>query len=292
MIDDKLLQDIAIKLSAKFGVKIQIIQSEKLYGGDINFTYKIATNEGDYFLKINDHKKFPKIFQKELHGLQALRAARSIAVPEPYLYGHVGNAAYLVTEYIPKEAARHDFWEHFGAGLAQLHRQSQPYFGLNESNYIGSIKQYNTPYNNWPVFYAFNRIMPLVKLAYDEHQLDKTLAQQLEALCKRFPQIFPGEPSSLLHGDLWSGNFMVGKKGQAYVYDPAIYYGYREMDLAMTRLFGGFDNRFYQAYDKTYPLQPGWQQRIGICQLYPLLVHYILFGGSYYNSIREIVRAF
>jgi fructosamine-3-kinase len=142
------------------------------------------------------------------------------------------------------------------------------------------------------VFYAFNRLLPLIRLAYDQQIVEKSMVQQVEALCKQLPQLFPVEPPALLHGDLWSGNFMVGSNGRACVYDPAVYYGHREMDLAMTRLFGGFDTRFYYAYQAVYPLQPEWQQRIGICQLYPLLVHLVLFGGNYYGSIKEILQSY
>jgi fructosamine-3-kinase len=140
------------------------------------------------------------------------------------------------------------------------------------------------------VFFAFNRLMPLVKQAYDRCVLEKATVKQLEKLCKRLPAIFPEEPPALLHGDLWSGNYMVGPDGKPCIYDPAVYYGHREMDLAMTRLFGGFDTRFYYAYEHIHPLAKGWQQRIGICQLYPMLVHALLFGGSYADSIKGVLN--
>ncbi|RAJ02305.1 fructosamine-3-kinase [Chitinophaga skermanii] len=290
MMDEKLLQSLATEMTAKFAVKIQINRSEKIYGGDINESYRVETNEGNWFVKLNNAKKYPQLFQREFVGLEALRATNTVAVPQPMMHGVLHDTAFLITEYIQKDAARSSFWEEFGQQLSQLHQHTKPFFGFYESNYIGTLKQYNTPYTSWPVFYAFNRLIPLARLAYDKHHMEKGMLVQIEALCKRLPQIFPDSPSSLLHGDLWSGNFMVGKSGAAYMYDPAIYYGHREMDLAMTRLFGGFDNRFYLAYQAAAPLAPGWQQRIGICQLYPLLVHYILFGGSYYNSIKEVLQ--
>jgi fructosamine-3-kinase len=287
--DALFLNELSIQLSAKLAVKIQINQAERVNGGDINETYRLDTNEGNWFLKINDGRRFPDLFAKEFTGLQTLRSTGAFTLPEPVCHGHIYGRGFLVTSFMEKGGAVNDFWEQFARSLSQLHRNTNTHFGFFESNYIGTIKQFNTPYSTWSVFYAFNRLMPLVKQAYDRYVIDKSMTGQLEQLCKKLPSIFPEEPPALLHGDLWSGNFMVGPEGKPCVYDPAVYYGHREMDLAMTRLFGGFDTRFYYAYQDIYPLANGWQQRIGICQLYPLLVHALLFGGSYVENIREVL---
>ncbi len=273
-------------------MKIQINQSERIHGGDINETYRIQTNEGTWFLKLNDARRYPNMFAREFDGLRELRNKKVIAVPQPLCTGEVAGRAFLATEFISKGMAQQDFWENFAGSVARLHQQTQPFYGYKDSNYIGSIKQYNTPYKSWPVFYAFNRLMPLTRMAYDQQSLSPADKEQIERLCKRLPELFPEEPPALLHGDLWSGNFMVGANGKACIFDPAVYYGHREMDMAMTRLFGGFDTRFYYTYQAIMPLAPGWQQRIGLCQLYPLLVHLVLFGGSYYNDIKEILQGF
>lgn len=290
MADIILLHELTTILSAQLEVKIQINRAERIYGGDINETYRLETSEGPWFLKLNDHKRYPDMFAKEFNGLETLRSAAAIHIPRPLCYGAIGHKTYLVMEYLNKGTVAPGFWEDFGVSLSRLHRSTRSGFGFYESNYIGSVKQYNTPYNSWPVFYAFNRLMPLTREAFDKRLMDKAQVAQIEALCKRLPAIFPEEPPALLHGDLWSGNFMVGPGGGACIYDPAVYYGHREMDLAMTRLFGGFDTRFYYGYQSAFPLAQNWQQRIGICQLYPLLVHLLLFGGGYLNSIREILN--
>jgi fructosamine-3-kinase len=292
MIDEIIKREIADALSQQLSVKIQIIQAERIHGGDINETFRLNTNEGVWFLKLNDARRFPDMFLRERDGLDVLRNAGVINVPRPVLHGQAGTAAFLVTEFCERGTAAPDFWENFAAAIARLHQQTQPYFGLGAANYIGSLKQYNTSYSNWAVFYAFNRLMPLARSAYDMHRLDKGMMQQMESLCKRLPQLFPEEPPALLHGDLWSGNFMVGSNGRATIFDPAVYYGHREMELAMTRLFGGFDTRFYYTYQAIRPLVAGWQQRIGLCQLYPLLVHLNLFGGSYYNDVKDVLQSF
>jgi fructosamine-3-kinase len=292
MIDETLQKQLSTAISEQLNVKILINEAKSIHGGDINQAYRIDTNEGYFFLKMNDAEMYPDMFRQELAGLQALHNANALPVPKPLAYGKVGSRSYLLLEFITKGQTVADFWDNFALLLARQHRVTQPHFGFNIPNYLGTLKQYNTPYSNWPVFYAFNRLLPLIRMAYDQQIVDKGMVNQVESLCKQLPQLFPAEPPALLHGDLWSGNFMVGSNGRACVFDPAVYYGHREMDLAMTRLFGGFDTRFYYAYQAVYPLQPGWQQRIGICQLYPLLVHLILFGGNYYNSIREVLQAY
>lgn len=290
MIDEIIKPDIAEALSTQLSVKILIKEAERIQGGDINETWRLRTNAGEWFLKLNDARRYPDMFLREQDGLEELRQTGHIGVPQPICHGKAGNRAFLVTEYVEKGTASNDFWEHFAAAVAKIHQHTQPYFGLSAANYIGSIKQYNTPYSTWPVFYAFNRLLPIGRMAYDQHRLDKQMMQQLEFICKRLPELFPDEPPALLHGDLWSGNFTVGTNGKAYIFDPSVYYGHREMDLAMTRLFGGFDTRFYYTYHAIRPLEAGWQQRIGLCQLYPLLVHLVLFGGNYYSDVKEILN--
>lgn len=292
MTDDILLNELTTALSCQSGMKIHINYAEKIPGGDINETFKLTTESGLLFLKMNDAKQYPGIFEREASGLELLRDTHTLTVPRPLATGKTGNKAFLITEFMEKGGANPDFWENFAAGLSRMHRHTQPLFGLPETNYIGTIKQYNTPYSSWSVFYAFNRLQPLTREAYNRHILDKQMVEKMEHLWKKLPQIFPEEPPALLHGDLWSGNFMVGADGRACVYDPAAYYGHREMDLAMARLFGGFDTRFFFTYQSMYPLANEWQQRISICQLYPLMVHLLLFGGSYYNSVKEVLDAF
>ncbi len=292
MIDESLQILLGGAISEKLQVKIHINEAKSVGGGEINETFRINTNEGYFFLKLNDATRYPEMFRQEFAGLEALRKARALAVPRPLATGTAGNKTFLLMEFIQKGNAIGDFWEDFAAGLARQHMQTQDTFGFPTPNYIGTVKQYNTPYTSWPVFYAFNRLMPLTKQGYDEGIIESSVVKQMERLCRHLPKLFPQEKPALLHGDLWSGNFLIGPDGKACIYDPAVYYGHREMDLGMARLFGGFDTRFYYAYQSIYPLAPGWQQRIGVCQLYPLLVHTLLFGGNYYSSVREILAAY
>lgn len=150
----------------------------------------------------------------------------------------------------------------------------------------------NIPTENWPDFINHYRLQPLAQMAFDQHLLSPADLTAIDRLVQQLPRIFPEEPPALIHGDLWSGNFMTDSKGEAVMYDPAVYYGHREMDLGMTRLFGGFDAEFYDAYNETYPLVSGWEQRLEIANLYPLLVHVNLFGMGYVGSVRQVLKDF
>jgi fructosamine-3-kinase len=292
MTDEILMGELTSALSCQSGMKIHINYAEKIPGGDINEVFKLNTDNGLLFLKMNDAHNYPDMFEREFMGLETLSATNTLSVPRPLATGRSGGKVFLVTEFMEKGRINPDFWENFGANLSRMHRHTQQHFGLPQANYIGNIKQYNTPYSSWSVFYAFNRLQPVTREAYDRQVIDKQMVTQMENLWRHLPQIFPDEQPTLLHGDFWSGNYMVGSDGRACVYDPAVYYGNREMDLATARLFGGFDTRFFFSYQTMYPLAEGWQQRIGICQLYPLLVHLLLFGGSYYNSVKDILDNF
>jgi protein-ribulosamine 3-kinase len=261
-------------------------------GGDINQAYCLFTPEKKFFLKINDAERYPDMFQREAEGLKALKENSAIKIPGVIRNGVENSIQFLMLEWMESGAMKKDFWEKFGETLADLHKNKQPYFGFETDNYIGSLSQENTKHSNWPDFYIQCRIMPLVKQLADGGSFSKSELQLAEKLCRKFQDIFPEESAALLHGDLWSGNFMIGADGYVAMYDPAVYYGHREMDLGMTLLFGGFDERFYETYNEIYPLEKKWKSRVGLTQLYPLLVHAILFGGGYGNQVKAIIKQY
>lgn len=272
-------------------MNIAVDSAQPVYGGDINETFRIVTPEGIFFLKTNTHAA-KDMFEKEFNGLNLLSRSEKLHVPKPLLYGHFEYTSFLLMEFMEKGNATSLFWKDFAEGLAQLHQTTNDNFGLNEDNYIGSLHQSNTPCKTWSEFYATQRIMPLMQKAYEQNSCNKADVVAAEKLCNKLSAVFPGEKPALLHGDLWSGNFMCTANGMASIYDPAVYYGNREMDIAMSLLFGGFDKSFYDYYNAFYPLENGWQQRVELCQLYPLLVHLILFGGHYYYSMKEIIERY
>ncbi len=232
------------------------------------------------------------MFEKEFTGLSLLRNTGAIGVPEPLLTGKWKDHIYLVMECIDKGNANAGTWQIFAGQLAALHRHTAGKFGLDHDNYIGSLPQSNKQSDSWSGFYAEQRILFLARIAYDQGRCSATDTRMAERFCNKLDGLFPGEPPSLLHGDLWSGNYMIGAGGTPVIYDPAVYFGHREMDIGMSLLFGGFDKSFYAFYNEAWPLEKQWEQRRDITQLYPLMVHLILFGGHYYHPVRDILKKY
>ena len=194
-------------------------------------------------------------------------------------------------EFIESGLKGNQFWKGFGEALAQLHRHSQDHFGLDHSNFIGALPQANPAHNDWISFYVEARLQPQVRMATDKSLLNRTDLQQFDALYTALPNLIPQEKPSLIHGDLWSGNFLCSQEGVPYLIDPAVCFASREMDLAMSQLFGGFSPIFYQTYQECFPLLPGFENRVELYKLYYLLVHVNLFGESYVGSVRQIIRS-
>ncbi|MCX7744371.1 MAG: fructosamine kinase family protein [Flavobacteriales bacterium] len=294
MVSDYLELQNAIQeeLKKKKDPSIQVIELSRLGGGSINTAMSIKTNQGNFFVKFNDAAAYPDLFTQEAKNLELLRNTRTLHIPQVYSVFEYEGTSMLLMEFIEAGTPHYDFWRDFGIGLARIHKHTQPTFGLNYDNYIGSLKQINTPKTNWVEFFIECRLNPMLKLAVDNGKADEQLVKKFEALYLRLDEIFPQEAPALLHGDLWSGNCMADMDGDPVIYDPAVYYGHREMDLAMSSLFGGFEEAFYEAYNEEFPLEKNWQQRLSICNLYPLLVHVNLFVGSYIQSVKNIVSRF
>lgn len=267
-----------------------IIKMSPVYGGSINESFTITTQKERFFIKINSASEFPMMFEREKAGLELLRVSTALKVPFIHLLGEHDGLSFLLMENIEPAAPKPNFWEDFGRGLAQLHQNTQEQFGLNYDNYIGSLIQKNSKKKDWLSFFIENRLHYQAKLAFEKGLVKKSLLQDLEQLYLKLDAIFPKEPPALCHGDLWSGNFMVGKNGEPVIMDPAIYFGHREMDLAMMHLFGGFNRKLYDAYHEVYPLTSGWENRIEVCNLYPLLVHVNLFGEGYVSRVKNILE--
>ncbi|MBV9962236.1 MAG: fructosamine kinase family protein [Parafilimonas sp.] len=286
-----LINETAQQLSKHFNQHVNISNYKQVFGGDVNQTFQLQTNIGSFFLKLNDGS-LKDMFEKEFAGLQLLHQTQTIKIPKPILYGEFENQIFLLTEFIKKGNTSRDFWQTFAQQLASLHQHSDKEFGLSTNNYIGSLHQQNNFCNTWSEFYATQRIIPLAQLAFKQNKFNKEDLLLAEKLCKRLSNLFPDEKPALIHGDLWSGNFMSDENGMPVIYDPAVYYGNREMDIAMSLLFGSFNKKFYDEYNKAFPLQPNWKERVELCQLYPLFVHLVLFDGYYYNSVVNIIKRY
>jgi fructosamine-3-kinase len=286
------LSYILSELEKTLGQAVSIKNISPEFGGNINESYKVETEQGVFFLKRNEAVDLPHLFDREAQGLQLLRNVSTFKVPGVVLCGQYKNISYLLLDYIEKGLPKPFFWQQFGQALAKLHQHSNTQFGLDHNNYIGSLPQINTPKENWPDFFTSERLVPLVSAAHEKGKIDLNTVKAFEKLCFKLPEIFPVEAPALLHGDLWSGNYLCTINSEPCVFDPAVYYGHREMDIAMMQLFGGFHSDCLKAYQEIYPLESGWKQRVDICNLYPLLVHTMLFGGSYAKQVKNIVIPF
>lgn len=287
-----LIRHIGETFTRFFKEETNISNVSSIEGGDINQTFVLGTSKGKFFLKLNSALFGHDFFEKEARGLATLANSGALKVPRPLFDGKFNQQIYLVMEYLEKGIPDPDFWTVFGHAMARLHQNSAAEFGLEYKNFIGKLHQQNNQCSSFAEFYANQRIMPLVNKAFSQKMLQTEDVSNAEKLCLKLTNLIPEEKPSLLHGDLWKGNFMAISGGQAAIFDPAVYYGHREMDIAMTYLFEGFDKDFYLSYQDVFPLQPGYKERRQIFQLYPLLVHLLLFGGSYHQSVKGILQKF
>ncbi len=292
MLEEIIKNEVRNILKSQFNKDIEILSSSSLSGGSINEAVRLETNIGVFFLKWNSSSLYPAMFEKEANGLSILKQADEIFIPAVISCGDVGAYSFLLLEYVDSARPIENFWTNFAQSLAALHKKNNDFFGLDHDNYIGSLFQGNKEHDNWISFFIEERLESQLKLARDEAKATSSLTSKFEKLFNRLEDIFPPEKPSLIHGDLWSGNFMVNSKGKACILDPAVYYGHREMDIAMSKLFGGFTDEFYSAYNNVYPMEKGWEERVDICNLYPLMVHVNLFGGGYLNSVESILAKF
>lgn len=271
-----------------------IDSSQSVSGGSINRAAKVTLADGrSCFLKWNTSAD-PAMFEVEEKGLDLLRSAdTSLRVPDVFATGETENGTgFLLQEFISEGRADPKSAEEFGQSLANLHQHHEEQYGLDHDNYIGRLPQSNTWHENWIDFFIEERMQPQLQMATDAGKLGSSTVAHFESMYEQLPDIFPDDPPSLLHGDLWGGNYFFDENGRATIYDPAVYYGHREIELAFTHLFGGFSSSFYSAYEETYPVASGFTERKDIYNLYPLLVHTNLFGGSYARRVEGIIKQF
>lgn len=282
-------------LESRFG---RIGEVMPLSGGDVNRAARVATSDGTVFVKWKPDAP-PGFFALEADGLRRLRAAGALRIPQALAWGEA--PAFLVLEYISPQAPRDErrFAQRLGEGLARLH-QGNPApdgrFGLAVDNFLGSQPQRNTFHADWSTFYRDCRIVPQVEKAQGRGLLTPERERLLGRVVEAMETLLGGFDARpvLIHGDLWSGNFLCAAGDEPVLIDPAVYYGEREVEIAYTELFGGFPTGYLAAYQQVFPLDPGYARRRALHQLYPLLVHLNHFGEPYDRAVdracREYVR--
>lgn len=274
------------------GISVDTIRFTPVGGGSINEAYKVTAGKEQFFCKVNSVAKLPGLFDCEARGLALLGLQNVIRIPQLIATGSADGWQVLLLEWVEQGLKSDSFWERFGEQLAALHYVQGERFGLNSDNYMGALHQCNNESDSWTDFFMHQRLQPQVKSAIDNKLLEPTAAGQFEKLYKKLPDIFPAEPPVLLHGDLWSGNFLCDDQEQPVLIDPAVYFGHRSIDLGMTTLFGGFDALFYESYQHHYPLPVNYREQWDVCNIYPLLIHLNLFGKSYLADVLNAIRRY
>lgn len=284
--------DLQSLLSCIPGLNLDNIRLTPVGGGSINQTYKLTTGNQNWFIKFNSSKNLHGLFTKEKNGLHFLQKQNSIRVPEVVDLKENDESQLLILEWINQKAPTAKSWQLFGKKLAELHWVTATHFGFEEDNFMGSLHQPNNYYAKWIDFFIENRLKPQVQLALTNHYLQPKQIELFEKLYQKIPIFFEDEKPSLLHGDLWNGNFLFDENVKPVIFDPAVYFGHRTMDLAMTKLFGGFDPLFYDTYNHYYPFPKNFNQQAIICNLYPLLIHLNLFGSGYFSQVNSILKIY
>jgi len=280
---------ISTQISASTGFPFSVEKACAVGGGCINQAYRIEGKGQQFFVKMNDSRSLA-MFEAEAAGLRELYDSRTLQVPEPVCWGGDSSGAWLVMEYLDMTDAASPNAAALGAGLAAMHCRTSGKFGWKRDNTIGATAQINTPTSGWVQFWREYRLGYQLKLAQTNGHTGKLLilgGKLLASLDSFFPG--PAPTPALLHGDLWSGNYGFTRDGRPAVFDPAVYFGDREADIAMTELFGGFPASFYAAYRESYPLDPGYSVRKTLYNLYHILNHLNLFGGGYRREAEQMM---
>ncbi len=280
---------IGARLAASLHVAVDAQPESRVHGGCINESYRWQSRSGPLFVKIASREQLA-MFEAEADGLQELTRAKAIRVPRVLAVGLADASAFLALEWIDLGGSVASASARFGEQLARQHRTFGEQFGWHRDNTIGSTPQINTCSASWPAFFREHRLRYQLALAARNGYRGR-LQEQGARLLEHLPELFAGhdpEPS-LLHGDLWGGNFGVDSAGAPVIFDPAVYYGDREADLAMTRLFGGFSSSFYAAYESAWPLPPAARMRMDLYNLYHVLNHLNLFGSGYQAQAESMI---
>lgn len=285
-----LWSDIATNISAASGKPFHCRQQQASGGGCINSTFIVSDNQQCYFVKLNN-AQLSHMFEAEAAGLNQIAASNSIRVPSVICSGISGNQSYLVLQHLSFGHGDKRSHQQLGFDLAQMHQYCSDQFGWQQNNTIGSTPQHNQQTSDWIEFWRSERLVFQLQLAAGNGyggQLQKLGEKLIPELDCFFAGYTPA--ASLLHGDLWSGNYAIDADGCPVIFDPAVYFGDREADIAMTELFGGFNRHFYQAYQQALPLDDGYQIRKTLYNLYHVLNHLNLFGGGYLSQAESMLE--
>jgi fructosamine-3-kinase len=266
----------------------EVVEERPVGGGCINNGSRVRCKDGSRFFIKTNYSAPVDMFEREAEGLKELSEGHGPRVPLVHLWGE----EFILLEDMAPVARVANYSEVLGRQLATLHQRTNHKFGFHHDNYLGTTIQPNPWTADGYEFFTEKRLGHQTRLARDGGALSRSEAAQVEQLAARLPELVPAQPASLIHGDLWGGNAISDESGQPAPIDPAAHYGWAEAELAMTALFGGFDEAFYGAYEDACPLEPGWRERLPIYNLYHLLNHLNLFGTGYHGQVMAVLRRY
>ncbi|MCB0685328.1 MAG: fructosamine kinase family protein [Saprospiraceae bacterium] len=261
-------------------------------GGDISQAYRVISRQGDFFVKYNPKPVALPMFEAERAGLNAIALTHTIKTPAVYAVDKFGHGGFIIMEFIESKSPSDQDLEKLGRRLADLHKIRYIDYGGEKDNFIGNLTQVNRVEKSWPTFYAHFRLGAQLQMAQSKRLLDTHEIPPLSQIEHSIREYIDVSHPSLLHGDLWSGNYLINQDGEPVLIDPACYQGHHQVDIAMTKLFGGFGSKFYHAYDDHMGTRPINQAETDLYQLYYLLVHLNLFGRGYYQSVARILKRY
>ncbi|MGP4076433.1 fructosamine kinase family protein [Halobacillus sp. K22] len=286
------MEEVIRNALASIGDQSPIEAMKQVSGGDINQSYYIKTNKQSYFIKGNEGVP-SHFFKVEADGLERIQKTNTINVPHVHYYDEPANGekGVIVMDWIQQGGKASP--EELGRNLALMHKQTADRYGLGHSTFVGELDQPNDWKTSWLDYYRDYRLKPQLHLAINNGRASAQRRSKLEALLGKLEQWIPENPeASLLHGDLWGGNWMADAEGRPYLIDPSVLYGDHAFELAFTELFGGFPSSFYKAYENTFPLPANYEEIKPLYQLFYLLVHLNMFGEGYGGSVDRILRQY
>lgn len=292
-----LMDELQRALSSLVSIDLTVVDQQQVTGGCISEGCRVVTenrqrHQQGWFVKRN-HKSFLDNFHAEADGLTRLAAAATVGTPHPEAIGVSGEQAWLIMNWIDQKPPGAAFFRDLGAGLAEMHRcTSGTRIGLERDNFLGAAKQVNQPQDRWVDFVAERRLGFQLRWGIDQQSIDGALRRNCERVIAGLDQFLDGrsENTSLLHGDLWSGNYLCDIEGRPVLIDPAVYYGCREAEFGMLMLFGACPELFYDSYQQVFPMNAGWQRRVNVYVLYHLLNHLNLFGNGYHGQCQQMTE--
>lgn len=266
---------------------------EAVSGGSISSAYRLKWDKGTFFLKVNTNKSALEMFIAEEKGLKAIEQTNTISVPKVNLVDEYDKQAFLLMDYIEGKLPNAANFKTLGKQLAQLHLNYKEAHGFTSDNFIGSLTQQNNQHSEWCRFYWYERIAPQLKLAKQKQLIQSSEYPSEQNAINIFKELLGQDiKPSILHGDLWAGNYLIASDDTPYLVDPATFWGHSMVDIAMSKLFGGFANDFYTAYHNIIPKTINYNAQIDLYQLYFLLVHLNLFGSIYYGPVSSILKEY